>query len=300
MSYRDLKQDQSRARPSRHAARVVVAAGMFHRFRHIGPRARLPSGERVYVIADVHGEARLLQQLLSAVDRDTAQRGPASVMLVLLGDVIDRGAHSADLLRALHGLADPSFLLLKGNHEAMFVDSYRGSEDALDLWLRVGGRSTLIGFGVAPETIDAGDPGALVGAIRSAIDPVFVDWLDGLPTAWSRGDYFFAHAGIRPGVRFDRQRDDDLLWIRGPFLSSRADHGKIVVHGHSVEPGIPRLGGNRIGLDTGAHEHRRLTALGLEDDRQWLLQESDLEADLEIGPDAGGRQANRTVVRPLF
>lgn len=252
---------------------------MFHRFRQHGPRAQLPAGERVYAIGDIHGEARLLQCLLRQVEADNRTRDPARVTLVLLGDIIDRGAGSAGLLRALHEVASPSFLILKGNHEDLLVAACRGDEDALDLWLRVGGRATLIGFGIDPAMIDHADPLVLIRAIRAAIGPALIDWVDGLPTAWSTGEYFFAHAGIRPGIELDRQNDGDLMWVREPFLSSRADHGKVVVHGHSVQPGVPRLGGNRIGLDTGAHEHRRLTALGLEGDRQWLLQEND--ADVE-------------------
>lgn len=252
----------------------------------------MPTGERVYAIGDVHGEVGLLRLLLDAVERDGRGRPHARVTMILIGDVIDRGARSAELLRALHGLSDP-LLLLKGNHEAMMVAACRGDEDALDLWLRVGGRSTLAGFGVDPE-MGYGDPAALAPAIRAAIDPALVDWVDALPTAWSMGDYFFAHAGVRPGIPLDRQSDGDLLWIREPFLSSRSNHGKVVVHGHSVEPGVPRLGGNRIGLDTGAHEHRRLTALGLEKDRQWLVQVSDGEA---AAADLGGSQAVRTSVR---
>ena len=252
---------------------------MFPRVGHHRLKARIPVGERVYAIGDIHGEADLLRRLLGQVERDSRARDPARVTLILLGDIIDRGAHSVGLLRALHGLSSPSFRLLKGNHEALLVASWHGDEDALDLWLRVGGRSTLIGSGIDPETVDTADLGMVVDAMRSAIDPALVDWVDALPTAWSMGDYFFAHAGIRPGVALDRQGDHDLMWVRGAFLSSRSDHGKVVVHGHSIEPGIPRLGGNRIGLDTGAHEHRRLTALGLEGDRQWLLQESDPAVD---------------------
>lgn len=251
---------------------------MFHWLNRDRLKARVPTGERVYAIGDVHGEAGLLQQLLERVDRDNRERDAARTTLILLGDIIDRGAHSANLLRALHDFSDPSFRLLKGNHEALLVASWRGNEDALGLWLEVGGRSTLVGFGIDPETVDTAELVVLIDAMRSAIDPTLVDWIDGLPTSWSTGDYFFAHAGIRPGIEIDRQSDEDLMWVRGPFLSSRSDHGKVVVHGHTIEPGVPRLGGNRIGLDTGAHDHRRLTALGLEGDRQWLLQESDAAA----------------------
>lgn len=246
---------------------------MFHRFRQNGPKPRLPIGERVYAIGDVHGEARLLRRLLDRIEADNRARDPARVTLLLLGDVIDRGTGSAALLGTMHRLSSRSFVLLKGNHEHLLVAASRGDEDALDLWLRVGGRATLIGFGLDPEVIDRADPLVLIAAIKGAIGPALIDWVDRLPTAWSAGDYFFAHAGIRPGVALDRQSDGDLMWMRDPFLASRADHGKVVVHGHSVQPGVPRLGGNRIGLDTGAHEHGRLTALGLDGDQQWLLQE---------------------------
>ena len=232
----------------------------------------MPPGERVYAVGDVHGEAGLLQRLLARIERDSHDRGAARTTLVLLGDVIDRGRHAADLLAALRPIRDPRLVILKGNHEDLLLAACRGDRDALDLWLQVGGRSTLMGFGIDPTAIDPRD---LVDALRSAINPALVEWLDQLPTSWSSGDYFFAHAGIRPGIRLDQQDDDDLMWVRESFLSSRLDHGKVVVHGHSVERGVPHLGGNRIGLDTGAHEHRQLTALGLEGDRQWLLQESD-------------------------
>ena len=246
--------------------------------RHTAP-ASLPVGERVYAIGDVHGEAALLGRLLERIDADSRARGPAAVTLVLLGDVIDRGGESAALLRALYAQPCASPRLLKGNHEQLLVASCRGDVDALELWLRVGGRATLRGFGVDAALIDGDDADALIDAVQAAIDPALVEWVDRLPTAWSAGGYHFAHAGVRPGVALDRQRDDDLLWIREPFLSSRANHGKVVVHGHTIEPGVPCLGGNRIGLDTGAHEHRRLTALGLESGAQWLLQECDADAD---------------------
>ena len=112
----------------------------------------------------------------------------------------------------------------------------------------------------------------LLEVLRATIDPELIDWLDRLPTCWSLGDYYFAHAGVRPGVSLAEQQDDDLLWIRQPFIESRRNHGKVIVHGHTVEDGAPSLGRNRIGIDTGAHEHGRLTALGLEGDRQWILQ----------------------------
>jgi len=249
---------------------------MVFRSRRPATEPCLPPGRRVYAIGDIHGEADLLIRLLEAIRVDSHARPPAAVTLVFLGDFIDRGKDSATLLKVF-SLADADaedVKVLKGNHEAALVDVYRGDEEALAFWLRFGGRPTLEGLGV---TIGDGplDAGAMLARLRNALDAGIVDWLDTLPHCWTLGDYFFAHAGIRPRIRLSRQDPDDLLWIREPFLSSRRRHEKVIVHGHTVEPGRPRLGGNRIGIDTGAHETGRLTALGLEGEEQWLIQADD-------------------------
>lgn len=231
----------------------------------------LPPGQRVYAIGDIHGEADLLTSILHAIREDSQRRAPATVTLVFLGDFIDRGRHSAALLRAFSLVSDDAVKVLKGNHEAALVDVYRGDEEAMAFWLRFGGRPTLDGLGVGI----AADLTETLARLRAALDDSIIDWLDALPHCWSLGDYYFTHAGIRPRVRLARQDPDDLLWIREPFLSSKRRHEKIVVHGHTVESGRPVLGGNRIGIDTGAHENGCLTALGLEGCAQWLIQASD-------------------------
>lgn len=237
------------------------------------PGARLPAGERIYAIGDVHGEGRLLLNLLVKIDQDNRVREQAKTTLVLLGDIIDRGDQAAELIRTLSYTEDPRLVILKGNHEQLMVEAYQGDADALDLWLRIGGRTTLQGFGISNNCLDSTEDFELIDLLKNTIDMKIIDWMNQLPTSWTAGDYFFAHAGIRPGIPLDQQNERDLMWIRQQFLKSNADHGKVIVHGHSIDPGLPRLGGNRIGLDTGAHEHRRLTALGLEDDQQWLLRE---------------------------
>lgn len=247
----------------------------------------LPPGQRVYAIGDIHGEADLLVSLLHAIREDSKQRQPASLMLIFLGDFIDRGQDSALMLKVFSLMTDSAVKVLKGNHEATLVDVYRGDEEALAFWLRFGGRQTLEGLGV---TI-AADMTTTLNSLRAALDAKIVDWLDGLPHCLTLGDYFFAHAGIRPRVRLGKQDPDDLLWIREPFLSSKRRHEKIVVHGHTIEPGPPILGGNRIGIDTGAHEHGCLTALGLEGHSQWLIQVTDERAQVSAleRPTAIGR-----------
>lgn len=254
-------------------------------------KPRLPAGKRVYAIGDVHGEAELLARLLHDISRDSEARGSAETMLILLGDFIDRGPRAADLLRNLSQLNDPNLVILKGNHEAVLVRAYDGDEKVLAEWVRFGGASTLTGLGVPWPVVQSEDVGAILAGLRTTLQPEVVEWLDALPLWWSLGDYFFVHAGVRPGVKLMDQSDEDLLWIRNPFISGRHRYDKVIVHGHTIEPGEPPLGGYRIGVDTGAHEHGRLTALGLEADLQWLLQVDappivELSLSDKIDPDA--------------
>ena len=236
--------------------------------------ASLAPGKRVYAIGDIHGEAGLFKQLLDRIEADSAARDEADVRIVLLGDFIDRGPASAGLLLALAGCADPRLVILRGNHEASMVAAWHGDTAALALWLRFGGVATLLGLGADPAKLESDDPARLLATVRRCVAPEMIDWLDALPASYELDDYFFTHAGIRPGVALDEQVEEDLLWIRRPFLGSRRRHAKIIVHGHTIDPAV-RLGANRIGLDTGAHRYGRLTALGLEDDRQWTLEAAD-------------------------
>jgi serine/threonine protein phosphatase 1 len=234
------------------------------------PSPSIPEGHRVYAIGDVHGEAALFESLMSIIERDSVNRGSAITSIVLLGDVIDRGRRSADLLEILMRAEQDRLTILKGNHEAAFVAGYRGNERAFDFWLRHGGDTTLQSFGV--ENTDNREVEDLMEAGQTVISKVVIDWLDALPMTKIIGDYFFVHAGIRPGVDLEHQSADDLLWIREPFISSRRNHGKVVVHGHTVEASPVRLGGRRIGIDTGAYRTGVLTALGLQGSDQWTLQ----------------------------
>lgn len=248
-------------------------------------RPSIPNGRRVYAIGDVHGEVNLLRDLLVQVSVDSQKRGPAQTTLVFLGDFIDRGDGAAQLLHMFAKLRDPNVVVLKGNHESALVEVYRGDEEALAFWLRFGGKATMAGLGIEQTVLASASTVSIFPQLHASLQKDVVDWLADLPHSWTLGDYFFVHAGIKPGVKLSRQDQDDLLWIRKPFLLSRRRHEKIIVHGHTVEAKSPRLGGNRIGIDTGAHEHGCLTALGLENDKQWLLQSVDgRAATLESGP----------------
>lgn len=249
---------------------------MFKRFQRSTPT--IPPGHRIYAIGDIHGEAALLRRLLLQIKEDSAMRRDGSITLVFLGDIVDRGTDAADLLRVFAQMDAEHVVVLKGNHEAALVQAYHGDHEVLSEWLPFGATATLAGFGVTPAEIDA-PPDDLAAALRAKIDSSLIEWIDALPCAWECGDYYFTHAGVRPGVNLSKQDERDLLWIREPFLSSGRWHGKVVVHGHTIEPGVPSLGGNRIGVDTGAHEHGVLTAVGLEGGRQWVLQATADQSD---------------------
>jgi len=242
------------------------------------------SGERIYAIGDVHGRLDLLQKMLDRIGAHSDERpAPRALHLVFLGDLVDRGPDSAGVLALVHDLQrrNGQVLALMGNHEEAMVQALDGDEDMLRTWLAVGGMETLASFDVAPP--QPGEPSrAFLRRARRAIPAPWLSWLAGLPLSAESGDYFFAHAGVRPGIPLHRQARRDLLWIREDFLEDPRDHGAVVVHGHSVTRTADRRA-NRIGIDTGAYRSGTLTAIYLEDDRQEILSVSAAPAPFRDG-----------------
>jgi serine/threonine protein phosphatase 1 len=238
--------------------------------RRRGP-PRLPDGRRVYAIGDVHGRADLLARLLDMIAADRAARPGAQVDVVLTGDYIDRGPHSHLVLERLADLAETGeAVALRGNHEALMLGFYEAAVPGPG-WLRLGGAETLHGYGVDAAAARRGrNLPAAAAALRERLPARHVELLRRMPLSWSLGDYFFCHAGVRPGVPLAAQSGDDLLWIREAFLRSRADFGKVVVHGHTPVR-RPELRANRINLDTGAYASHCLTCLVLEGTEQRFL-----------------------------
>ena len=225
-----------------------------------------PRGVRVYAVGDIHGRADLLDQLLRQIGRDAASGADLVKYLVFLGDYVDRGPDSAMVIERLSGALLPGFgaIHLRGNHEAAML-GFIENPQAGPGWLAYGGRATLDSYGVAAPAEDA--PPEHVAEARqrfaAALPAHHRTFLAGLRSHIAIGDYLFVHAGIRPGLPLHRQRDEDLLWIRREFLTSHLDHGKVVVHGHTITE-QPEVRSNRIGIDTGAYASNRLTALVLE------------------------------------
>lgn len=224
-------------------------------------------GERIYAIGDIHGRYDLLRDLLRRIE--THSRGlpnPEVLHVVLLGDVVDRGPESAKILSYLHEWTKHATgqVMLLGNHEEMMLRAHAGDSRVIRAWLKVGGRETLESFGlsISEEESEFVTP-QLVAAVRDALPDELMKFVGTWPLTARSGDYYFCHAGVKPNVALEKQTKKDLIWIREEFLGSPADHGAVIVHGHSITPSID-LQPNRVGIDTGAYCTGVLTAIYVE------------------------------------
>jgi serine/threonine protein phosphatase 1 len=220
---------------------------------------------RLYVIGDIHGRADLLDLITEEIRGDLTARPVDVATTVTLGDYVDRGPDSKGVIDRLARNPFPTpYLALKGNHEEIFQafpdEPWRGPD-----WRYLGGLETLHSYGIAVARLmrDKGYEEASE-ALRARLPPEHAAFLSSLKISISTDDYFLCHAGVRPGIPLDRQSADDLLWIRDEFLDSRADFGKIVVHGHTPAE-QPEVCANRINIDTGAFATGRLTCVVLGD-----------------------------------
>jgi serine/threonine protein phosphatase 1 len=219
--------------------------------------ATLPPGLRIYAIGDVHGCADRLATLHRQVLADLRVRPVPDPLLLHLGDHVDRGSDSRAVLEMLGAPPDGLPMVnLMGNHDRMMLDALApgAAAAAVTLWLANGGAATLDSYGASAR--DRGSWGR--------VPAQHLDLLRGCRTSFAAGGYFFAHAGIRPGRSLADQAEEDLLWIREPFLSWPRPLPAVVVHGHTPAD-APEVRRHRIGLDTGAVFGGPLTCGVLED-----------------------------------
>jgi serine/threonine protein phosphatase 1 len=234
----------------------------------LGLRARAPRlapGLRIYAVGDIHGRMDLLGRLLDTIASD-AQGNPSRKMLIFLGDFVDRGPDSrAVIARMTEPFPGYDTRFIRGNHDQMAMD-FLDDPGAYQAWRAYGGTETLRSYGVAvPRLESQASVEELHRQFRQALPASHLAFLSGLLPFVEVGGYFFTHAGIRPGVALASQKTHDLMWTREEFLGSTADHGRVVVHGHSPSP-EPVHKVNRIGVDTGAYATDRLTAAVLQGD----------------------------------
>lgn len=253
-----------------------MIAKLFSRHRkRVASATAVPEGRRIYAIGDIHGRLDLLEALLERIRCDEMMRGGSRGDLIFLGDLIDRGPDSAGVVARLIALREerPTTRFLLGNHEEVFLAALDGDVKRLRLFHRIGGRETILSYGITPEAYAEADFERLAGMVQAAVPLSHRTFLESFEDMIVEGDYVFVHAGIRPGVALDAQRPSDLRWIREEFLSGQGIPGKAVVHGHTVFDEVVDLP-DRIGIDTGAFRPRgALTAMGFEGPNRWILQE---------------------------
>lgn len=233
--------------------------------------AAAPKGLRLYAIGDVHGCARMLAEMHALIRGEIMRDRPADWRVIHLGDYVDRGPDSrgaVDLL-ARASRDDARFIALAGNHDLGLLDFLR-EPDPHGMFALNGGRETVRSYGVAHDPADPAAAIACRDALGAAMPEPHLRFLRGLTRSVAFGDFFFCHAGIRPGVALDAQSPDDLVWIRKVFHAHSGLHEKVIVHGHTPVS-EPEVLSNRVNLDTGACFGGRLTAMAIEGDEKRLI-----------------------------
>lgn len=232
-------------------------------FPRSAKKSRTPDNVRIYAIGDIHGCLGLLDQLLDRIEKDIGTTS-AAPWLVFLGDYIDRGPDSLGVVSRLITLRSekPNTCFLMGNHEQALL-SFLSSPEQNEDWLHWGGDATLESYGVSG--VWRRGMTELATDLRSKLPQDHVNFFKNLELSKIVGDYFFTHAGIKPGVPIDDQKASDLLWIRQEFhnmpRSLRPD--QTIVHGHHPIK-KPYDAGWRIAVDTGAFFSGKLSAVVLD------------------------------------
>ncbi|MEM7439232.1 MAG: metallophosphoesterase family protein [Pseudomonadota bacterium] len=230
----------------------------------------------IYAVGDIHGDLEKLQAALEWVDEDARGRGHE---VVFIGDLVDRRADSRGVVDFLHNgqAAERPWIVLKGNHDRMMTEFIRhGRRDPCLRsdwdWLapQLGAAETLASYGVEIEGLV---PDAIRQAALRAVPPAHLDYLEALPDHYDTPEVFFCHAGIKPGVALEDQKEDDLIWIRAPFHKVETPHPKLIVHGHTPVDRVTHYG-NRINIDTGCAYGRDLSVIVLDAGAIWQVSAS--------------------------
>lgn len=238
-----------------------------------------PAATVVYAIGDIHGRIDLLDALLPAIEQHVGDRPCSQHVVIFLGDYLSRGMDSRAVVeRILHWPPTlPSHarvITLKGNHEDLALRYLAGDLDAGRHWFDYDGLDALADYGVTTSDAGARDEATLLDLqqrFAQALPPTHLAFFKALAVSHREQDYYFVHAGVRPGVPLAAQAAFDQMWIRKRFLESDAEHGALVVHGHSVSD-QPDVHASRIGIDTGAYASGVLTCLVLEGSQQAFMQ----------------------------
>ena len=236
-------------------------------------------GFRAYGVGDIHGRLDLLDELLAKIEADLKKRPARKVLLVFVGDLIDRGPSSAQVIERLRTYRRDGVqtMFLLGNHEEVLLRVVHGEAELIEKWCSFGGTECLQSYGVETARLATLPPDEALDVVRKAIPKTHIEFLESFHDSCRFGDYLFVHAGIRPGVEIEQQKQSDLRWIREAFLFDDTDHGFVVVHGHTISE-TAEVHDNRIAIDTGAYRSDVLTAVAIERDQTWFLDTRRAEA----------------------
>lgn len=231
--------------------------------------ARGPEGMRLYAIGDVHGRHDLLTAMHRRIESELEYTPKTDWRIIHLGDYVDRGPDSKSVVEFLIAARrrDPRHIMLAGNHDIGMLD-FLARPDSDSLFMRYGGVQTALSYGVklsagggwfgrVDEALSHGH-----AALVAAIPQTHVDFLKSLSFSVTFGDFFFCHAGIRPGVPLESQSPQDLIWIRDAFHDHPGLYPKVIVHGHTPVPEAETMA-NRVNVDTLAWQAGTLSALAV-------------------------------------
>ena len=249
-----------RSKKSGTATRSLVVIGRTGELR----RPSLPEGIRIYVVGDIHGQAASLKAVMRKISSHASTRPTRNIVTVFVGDYIDRGLHSKEVIETLITAGElGTIVALRGNHEELMLSSLADNANMKE-WCAVGGIQTMFSYGIDVSELMVGRGYDVArAALREAVPKAHLAWLAGLPSRYEQGDYFFCHAGIDPERPLCAQEETDLLWIRQKFTRSEKPYSKIIVHGHSPV-GHVDVRHNRINVDTGAFATEVLSCVALE------------------------------------
>jgi serine/threonine protein phosphatase 1 len=194
---------------------------------------------RTFALGDIHGCDVALRMLLAQVPLR------ADDVLIVLGDVIDRGPRSREVIDLLLDVAERCRLIsVMGNHEEMLLDVLSHARPIRE-WLDLGGQETLLSY----------------GGIIDDIPDEHRAYLAGMVDYWETDTDIFIHASLHPDEPMDRQRLDRLRWksLQGNELPHYSD--KRVICGHTPQSGEPLAFDGWLCIDTGAHQGGWLTLL---------------------------------------
>lgn len=230
-------------------------------------QSKITKGLRVYAVGDIHGCLVELNAMLNLISSDLSQHPVDDYRVIFLGDYQDRGPQSKGVVALLMSLVstNPRFLCLRGNHDIALPQFVYNPARSGPNFFSNGGNTTLLSYGVRmdPGPMEVDQVRLIQGFSKAIVNGAHLKFLTSLPYSMVVGDYFFCHAGVRPGVALDKQSEEDLVWIRKPFLDHKKLYNKVIVHGHTALEKVD-VQKNRINIDTRCYATGVLSCVVLE------------------------------------